>query len=66
MNPKKPLLELEHISKSYPAPGGQVLPVLKDVSLAVGPGRYWIVADTFVDGQGTPLAGPYELRIRLD
>ena len=34
--------------------------------LAVGPGRYWIVADTFVDGQGTPLAGPYELRIRLD
>ncbi len=31
----------------------------------VEPGLYWVVADTWVDGGGTPLAGDYTLRINL-
>jgi len=30
---------------------------------AVGAGTYWIVADTWVDGNGTALAGPYHLTV---
>lgn len=37
-----------------------------NVSLAhvVEPGSYWIVVDTWVDGEGEALAGPYALEVR--
>ena len=32
----------------------------------VGPGRYLVVVDTWVDGEGQALVGPYDLRIEID
>jgi len=36
-----------------------------DFTYSITPGRYLIVADTYVDDQGNVLAGPYTLHVEL-
>ena len=37
----------------------------QSLSYDVGPGRYVIVVDTWVNGQGDVLSGPYELSVHF-
>ena len=49
------------------APGGDTCLARGDRNVAhpVSPGVYWVVVDTYVNGDGKPLAGPYNLLIDL-
>jgi len=49
------MLKLEHVSKTYPAPAGQSLQVLKDVNLAVMPGQSVAIVGPSGSGKSTLL-----------
>lgn len=55
MNASQPMLKLEHVSKTYPAPAGQSLQVLKDVNLAVMPGQSVAIVGPSGSGKSTLL-----------
>ncbi|MFA7160230.1 MAG: ATP-binding cassette domain-containing protein, partial [Kiritimatiellia bacterium] len=55
MNASQPMLALEHVSKTYPAPAGQSLQVLKDVNLAVMPGQSVAIVGPSGSGKSTLL-----------
>jgi len=55
MNSQGTLLDLEHVSKSYPAPAGRSLPVLRDINLAVGPGESVAIVGPSGSGKTTLL-----------